>query len=93
MTPEEKILFRQLRSIAVKYGKHPKYIAWLRKKYPNKEIHHVFGSYMSRKTTDLCTVPVDPMEHRLKQNDTEWCYQQIPQMIDLLLQFISEQNQ
>lgn len=93
MTAEERILFRQFRSIAAKYGKNPKYIKWLRKKYPNKEIHHVFGSYMSRKSSDLCTVPVNPTEHRLKQNDPDWSYSQIPQMFDLLLQFITELNQ
>lgn len=90
MTPEERILYRQLRSIAAKYGKNPKYIAWLRQKYPNKEIHHVFGSYMSRKTTDLCTVPVDSIEHSLNQNYPDWCYNQIPQMFDLLLQYVDE---
>ncbi len=93
MTTEERILFRQLRSIAVHYGKNPKYKAWIKNKFPGKDPHHIFGSYMSRKTTDLCIVPVDPIEHRLKQNDLDWCYSQIPQMFDLLLQFITEETQ
>lgn len=93
MTAEERILFRQLRNVAGRYHKNQKYVAWLKKKYPDKEVHHVFGSFMSMKTSDLCTVPVDPKEHRLKQNDPDWCYNQIPQMFDLLLQFITEQTE
>lgn len=92
MSPDERILYRQLRDVYLRYGKSPKYKAWLRKRYPDKELHHVFGSVHGRKSSDYGIVPVDPMEHRLKQNDVDWCFSQIPMAINLLLMYVSEQE-
>ena len=93
MSPDERIVFRRLRDVYLRHGKSPKYLAWLRNRHPGKELHHVFGSVHGRKSSDFGVVPVDPMVHRERQNDPDWCFSQIFQSIDLLLEYLDESNQ
>lgn len=48
------------------FERAPKYLAWLRKRFPGKVLHHLLGSTSRRlKFTDYLVVPVDPLEeHR-----------------------------
>lgn len=88
LTDEEKIIFSRFRNIYLRHGKSPRYIAWLRKRFPGREIHHVYGSVHSRKSSDFGVVPVDPVEHREKQNDLRWCYDQMYQALELLIEYV-----
>jgi mannitol-1-phosphate/altronate dehydrogenase len=88
LTAEEKIIFSRFRNIYLRHGKSPAYIAYLRKRFPGKEIHHVYGSVHGMKSSDFGTVPVDPVEHREKQNDPRWCYDQMYLAVELLIEYV-----
>lgn len=90
MKSDERILFSRIRNIALSHGKHPKFKAWLKAQQPDKELHHVCGSVMGRKSTDLFAVMVTPQEHREKQDDIDWCISQIPEAIGNLMKYIEQ---
>lgn len=50
------VLYKQFRNLPVR--KCPAYVAWLKKKYPNKEPHHLIGSQTGIKLNDLLIVMV-----------------------------------
>jgi len=60
---EAKHLVGALRNALPPY-KSPKFLAWVKNKYPETEIHHILGSVIGRKRTDYLVVPLMPETHR-----------------------------
>jgi hypothetical protein len=90
MKSDEHILFSRIRSVALRYDKAPKFKAWLKKKNPNKDFHHVCASTMGRRSTDYLAVLVSREEHSKGQDDIGWLIDQLPEAINNLLQYVSE---
>lgn len=89
---DDLILFKRIRNVALSHQKHEKYKQWLKKRNPGKDFHHVFGSVIGRKSTDLLAVMVTREDHTLNQENKDWLIQQIPEAIDNLLTFIESDD-
>lgn len=88
-----EMLFKRLRNVALTAPERSeRYKDWVRKlrPLPDTQIHHVFGSAMSLKSTDFLIVAVGGEEHALHQNDPDWCMKQMPDAIRNLIRYVVE---
>jgi len=76
----------------VKLWHSKKYIAYLKERFPNKDLHHLLGSFMSKKITDSLIIPLSREEHtqahKLNKEDCLEIY--LPSAINLLQDYITE---
>jgi hypothetical protein len=45
------------------YQKFPEYLKWMKERFPNKDLHHIFGSVRGNKFTDAFVIPIDHEFH------------------------------
>lgn len=62
ITKEEKQEFRRYRAV-IGFQKFPRFVKWMRNKFPGKDLHHIAGSTFGRKFTDALMVPLDHEFH------------------------------
>ncbi len=62
-----EILYKQFRNLPAR--KSPRYLAWLRKRYPDKQVHHLIGSMTGIKLNDLLCVAVTAEEHEQAERE------------------------
>jgi len=58
---ENEILYKRLRNNPT--FKSRKFLAWVKKKYPDKETHHILGSMTGIKLNDYLVLPLTHTEH------------------------------
>jgi len=58
----EKELFTKFRT-ELGFEKAPKYLQWIRDKFPQLDIHHLLGSYFGKKMTDYLVIPLTRYDH------------------------------
>lgn len=61
MTEQKQLFGRFKHNLTI--DRAPKYLKWLREKYPNKEPHHLIGSQGKLKLTDYLVIMVTRNEH------------------------------
>ncbi len=62
---------------------------WFHNRYPDKDQHHIFGSYTAIKTSDYCSVPVSDTEHQRAEKDKSGFFiLKLPQMINIMIHYI-----
>ena len=66
ITPEKQTYLRFRHILG--FQKSKRYLAWMKEKYPNKDLHHLLGSVKSKKFTDYL---VYPFEHNYHINVVE----------------------
>ena len=62
ITKDEKQMFKRYRD-KLGFQKFPRYIKWMHKKFPGKDLHHIAGSTFGRKFTDALLIPLDHKFH------------------------------
>jgi len=62
ITKEEKQIFKRYRA-QLGFQKFPRYVKWMHKKFPGKDLHHIAGSTFGRKFTDALLIPLDHKFH------------------------------
>ena len=65
---ENDILYNQIKNV-VGFDKSRKHLSWLGNKNPGKVLHHLFGSYTGKKTTDYATIALTIEEHEQAERD------------------------
>ena len=68
--------------------KSKRYLHWLKRKNPNKEIHHILGSFTSLKMTDFLAVALSPEDHkRAEMHKAKFFIFYLPEAIDNLIRY------
>lgn len=72
--------------------KSKKFLEWAKQQFPDKDLHHILGSYCGRKGTDLLIAPIEHFEHidKAHKNMTEYFERYLPISINLLVNYINE---
>lgn len=85
---ENAILFHRLKT-SVGFYRSKGFKVWFHQEYPGKEMHHLFLSYGSRKTSDFCSVPVTREEHQQAHKDIHtFAIDHLPEMINVIISYI-----
>lgn len=86
---ESENLYKRLRNLPIRKSK--KYMDWVKKKYPDKEIHHCLGSMTGIKLNDLLVMPVTREQHlEAERNKIDFAIDNLPQSLNLLFEYIKE---
>lgn len=74
------------------FEKSKKYLEWMKKKFPNMDIHHILGSYMGKKMTDLLVVPINHKFHIeiVTGNEGKYFLVYLPTALKYLQQYAKE---
>ena len=96
---DKKILFTRCRN-EVNLSKSPRYIKWLKAKYPGREPHHLLGSTLGLKYTDHLIVMLTREEHKECEpkigsshyNKAEAFIKYLPQAINNLVSYVEFLN-
>lgn len=82
-----EILFKQLRNLPARKSK--KFMAWVKKKYPDKQRHHLLGSMTGIKLNDFLLKPVTHTEHEhAEKHKIDFAINNLPESLDLLFEYI-----
>lgn len=86
---ENDILYNRIKN-AIGFDRSKKFKKWFHEKYPDAQMHHVFGSYsQSIKTSDYCSVPVLEVHHReAEKNKSEFAITHLHSMLMLMIAYI-----
>lgn len=61
---------------------------WFHKEYPDMQMHHLWGSYTSIKTSDYCSVPVTHSQHQLAEaNKSQFAIDNLPLMLQVMIKY------
>ena len=86
---ENEILYKRLRNNPT--FKSRKFLAWVKKKYPDKETHHILGSMTGIKLNDYLMLLVTQDQHeKAERNKIDFCIDNLPQSLNLLFEYIKE---
>lgn len=86
---KEDIIFNACKN-KVGFYRSQKFKDWFHKKYPDKEMHHLFGSYTAIKTTDFCSVPVEK-KHSTSKAETDksqFAIDSLPLLLEVMIAYI-----
>lgn len=84
-----EILYKQLRNLPIYKSK--KFLAWVKQKYPDKEVHHLLGSMTGIKLNDYLVKPVQRQEHlEAEKHKQDFAIANLPQSLNILFQYIKE---
>ena len=93
ITPENahhKVLYMQIKRL-VPPVRDKKYLDWVRTKHPEKEIHHLFGSYIAGKRTDYLVLPLTREQHlEAEKNKSEFAIEHLAESIALLITYLEQ---
>ena len=87
---ENDILYNRIKH-SVGFHRSKRFIKWFHNKFPEKEQHHVFGSFsQSLKTSDYCSVPVGPnhAESKAEKDKSNFAIESLPDMINVMQDYI-----
>lgn len=74
----------------VGFSRSKRFKFWFHQQYPGKEMHHIFGSYGSKKTSDFCSVPVTMEEHQAAHKKThDFAIDHVPEMLSVMTDYIN----
>ena len=89
---EEHMVFKRIRDIALrKPHRSTRYKNWLHSQgdNSNKDLHHLFGSTQSLKSTDLMLIAVTRERHNYLELNPHENHELIPECIHNLLQYVA----
>lgn len=91
MKTDVEILFSRMRN-EINPVKSKKFMDWVKQQFPDKDLHHILGSYCGRKGTDLLIVPIEHFEHieKAHKNMVEYFERCLPISINLLVNYVNE---
>lgn len=86
---ERDIIYNGLKD-RVGFHRSIKFKKWFYSEFPNKVMHHVFGSYSQKlKTSDYCSVPVTAEEHEHAEKDkSNFAINHLGEMINVMQKYI-----
>jgi hypothetical protein len=73
--------------MALRHGQSAAYIRWKRNRKQG-EIHHVFGSMFSRKSTDYLTVSLGHEQHMETHSDRDQIILLMPDAVNDLIEYV-----
>ena len=63
----------------------PDYLKYAHHLYPYSDLHHLFGSYTAKKTTDYLIIPLSRTEHQIvEKKKSDYAFEFLPKSIGLL---------
>ena len=79
----------------VGFFRSQRFVDWFHQEYPDKELHHAFGSYsQTLKTTDYCSVPLDRVRHEQAEKDKSGqAIENYPLMLETMIAYIRHLEQ
>jgi len=84
----EDIIYNRIKN-SIGFHRSKKFKDWFHKEFPNKEMHHLFKSYTSIKTSDYCCVPVTREEHlRAEKDASTYAIYNLATMIGVMIKYI-----
>jgi len=88
---ENDVLYNKIKH-SIGFARSEKHINWLKKLYPDREPHHLFGSYsQGLKTSDYCVLPLTREEHvEAEQNKSDFAINNLHKLIAVLCARIKE---
>jgi len=81
------IIFTRLKNV-IGFHRSQQFKDWFHQRYPDKDIHHVFGSIGKLKTSDYCSAPLGRIQHSTIPNEADWAIDNLELMIDCMIQYI-----
>jgi hypothetical protein len=85
---EKDILFNRCKN-AVGFYKSDRFKQWFKQEYPGYDPHHIFGSFTSIKTTDLCTIPLTRQQHEFaEKHKSEFAFNHLHILLQVLIKYI-----
>ena len=88
---ENDILFNRLKN-NVGFHRSKKFKDWFHKEYPEPgtEMHHLFGSYTSKKTSDYCSIPLpyNHVESEAHRNNSDFAIDNLHILLIVLQKYI-----
>ena len=73
----------------VGFHRSKKFKKWFHDEYPDRQMHHVFGSYTGIKTSDYCSAFVDDALHTYAEKyKSEFAIEFLPRMINVMQRYI-----
>jgi len=89
MKNDSEILFSRIRNIALKQPyRSERFKTFVRERSYGGDFHHVFGSSVSLKSSDLLGVCVPHKEHMEGELDKDWIIEQMPKAIENLIEYV-----
>lgn len=86
---ENEILYKQLRNLPIR--KSPKYLKWVKSKYPELERHHLIGSQTGIKLNDYLIAPITHKDHETaERHKIGFAIESLPQSLNILFEYISQ---
>lgn len=75
------------------FQKFPKYLASMKRKYPDKDLHHLLGSILGKKFTDALVVPIPHNFHLnvVEKNKAEYFDKYLTLSIIHFLEYMEEE--
>ena len=87
------ILYNRLKN-TVGFDKSKKHLAFVGGKYPGKVLHHLFGSFMGKKTSDYAVIPLTIEEHeRAEADKSNYAIEHLHTLIKILIERVKELEQ
>ena len=83
--------FTRYRNVAG-FQKSARFLEWAKHKYPGKDLHHIFGSFLGKKMTDYLVVPLEHRFHlqAVTGNEGKFFLTFLPDAVSILLEYLSE---
>src|SRR5690606_9973440 len=86
---DTQILFKRMRNF-IKHWKCPELLEYVKKKYPDRDMHNLAGSMGQLKLTDLFIVTLSRVQHqKADSNRDEAFVQYLPESANLIQEFIT----
>ena len=83
----ESMFFNHLKN-TIQPVKSIKYLEYLKSKFPDRELHHILGSYTGMKGTDFLIYPCTHKEHEhAEKNKSQFGIEVISSSINLLIEY------
>ena len=79
----------------VGFERSKRFVEWFHQEFPDKELHHCFGSYsQTLKTTDHCAVPLTREQHIEAEKDKSgMAIEYFPLMLTTMIRYIKHLEQ
>ena len=88
-TKEDEIYNRVKNNVG--FDKSKRFIKWQHENYPNKEVHHLAGSFTGIKTSDYFSMPVMREEHlHAEKNKSQFCVDNLHIYLRIFFEYVKD---